>query len=80
MPRSRLVSSCDHDGFDAKANLTINNVAVTRCYIGRGSILDWTAVHACSTLSFITVKGNKFHYVFLGVSFDASFQRIQHLR
>ena len=40
----------------AKANLTINNAAVTRCSIWRSSILDWTAVHACSTLSFIISK------------------------
>ena len=46
----------DHDRFDTKANLTINNVAVTRCYVWRGSILDWTAVHVHSTLSFIILK------------------------
>ena len=27
-----------------------------------------------------TIKGNKFYYVFLGISLDALFQRIQHLR
>ena len=45
-----------HDGFNAKANLTINNAAVTRCYVWRSSTLDWTAVHACSTLAFILSK------------------------
>ena len=46
----------DHDGFNAKANLTIHSTAVTRCYVWRSSILDWTAVHAHSTLSFIISK------------------------
>ena len=27
-----------------------------------------------------TVKRNEFYYAFLGISFDASFQRIQHVR
>ena len=79
-PRLRLVSS---DRFDAKVNLTINNAAVTRCYIWRNSHtgLD-SSLRALNAIVYNikTVKRNKFYYAFLGVSFDESFQRIQHLR